>query len=476
MTLKLTSLELTNFRRFATLHVDFHPNLTVLIAPNGGGKTAVLDAIALVLYHHYIARFGVSFEALEFRDSDHRRVRTSTESHAAEKAGGSAYVTLRPDIDTGMSGHTPPATVSPGSTLGSQISSENAATLSGLFQLFQQVEQQVPTDAKFLLPVVAYYSTVRRLNPDLATQGPGSAAGSRLAGYAGCLDSGVNYQHFLDRFAQWYRITSDAKIRAMETGVEYEPGEFDRYMAAVRQAVDTCLAGTGWGSLNFSVTLQSLTVVHETMGEQQVGMLSEGVRSVLAMAADIAHRCVVLNPHRGAEACSSPGVVLIDELDLHLHPEWQQRIIESLRTAFPNIQFIVTTHSPQVLTTVTASQIRVLPDIGTDTERADEPDFNPLAHSAGDALSRVMGVAAKPTTGDMGQIALNLELYKYELRRGRSDSERARQAKEALDALGYELERADLAMWKALGAVSEPSEVPTSDADSAAGEGPAADA
>lgn len=178
-------------------------------------------------------------------------------------------------------------------------------------------------------------------------------------------------------FSQWYRITSDAKIRALETGTHYEPGEFDSHMAAVRSAVDLCLAGTGWAELNFSVPLQSLTVVHHELGEQRVGMLSEGVRTVLAMVADIAHRCVLLNPELGAEAIASAGVVLIDELDLRPHSQWQQRIVEALRTAFPNIQFIVTTHSPQILTTVAAQQIRVLPGLTSTDDRAVVPDFNP---------------------------------------------------------------------------------------------------
>ena len=69
------------------------------------------------------------------------------------------------------------------------------------------------------------------------------------------------------------------------------------------------------------------------------------------MIADIAYRCVSLNGHLGKEAAlKSKGLVMIDEIDMHLHPEWQQVVISSLEKAFANIQFILTTHSPQVLT------------------------------------------------------------------------------------------------------------------------------
>ncbi len=56
---------------------------------------------------------------------------------------------------------------------------------------------------------------------------------------------------------------------------------------------------------------------------------------------------MLLNPHLREDVLGkTQGIVLIDELDLHLHPEWQKRIVSVLRTTFPSIQFIATTHSP----------------------------------------------------------------------------------------------------------------------------------
>ena len=79
------------------------------------------------------------------------------------------------------------------------------------------------------------------------------------------------------------------------------------------------------------------------------------------MAADLAYRMVRLNPDLGAMAAlETPGIVLIDEVDMHLHPSWQQAVVYDVRKAFPNVQFIVTTHSPQVLSTVPAEAIRIL--------------------------------------------------------------------------------------------------------------------
>jgi len=78
--------------------------------------------------------------------------------------------------------------------------------------------------------------------------------------------------------------------------------------------------------------------------------LSDGFRNMVAMVADIAVRCASLNPQfKGDAARNTPGVVMIDEIDLHLHPKWQRRVVNDLLNAFPKIQFVATTHSPFVI-------------------------------------------------------------------------------------------------------------------------------
>jgi hypothetical protein len=120
--------------------------------------------------------------------------------------------------------------------------------------------------------------------------------------------------------------------------------------------------------------------------------LSDGYRNILAMVADIAWRCAVLNPHLEERATlETEGVVLIDELELHLHPRWQREILGTLRKAFPRIQFIATTHSPQVIASAEPEWIRIL----TGGETAITPshvhgrDTNAL-------LEDIMGVPSRP--------------------------------------------------------------------------------
>lgn len=92
-------------------------------------------------------------------------------------------------------------------------------------------------------------------------------------------------------------------------------------------------------------------------------MLSDGYRNTLGMIADIAYRMAVLNPQLLENVVrETPGVVLIDEVDLHLHPKWQRQIIKDLSIAFPKVQFIVTTHSPNILTTIKKENVIVIDD------------------------------------------------------------------------------------------------------------------
>jgi predicted ATP-binding protein involved in virulence len=122
----------------------------------------------------------------------------------------------------------------------------------------------------------------------------------------------------------------------------------------------------------------------------------------VAMVADIAFRCVRLNGYLGRKAAQeTQGVVLIDEVDMHLHPAWQQRVIGTLRQAFPKIQFIVTTHSPQVLTSVDASCIRMLrqetdPDTGKQETAVIPVTLQTKGVVSSDLLAQIMDVDPIP--------------------------------------------------------------------------------
>jgi predicted ATP-binding protein involved in virulence len=186
---------------------------------------------------------------------------------------------------------------------------------------------------------------------------------------------------------------------------------------------------------------------HEQHGELPVALLSDGIRNMIGMVADIAFRATKLNPELGAMAAQqTPGVVLIDEVDMHLHPEWQQVVLQSLLAAFPCVQFIVTTHSPQVLSTVRRENIRIL----RETEAGHDavmPEFSPLGHESGDALAKVMSTPKQPPLETLLAVVHEFE---QRVRVGQEASEEAVALRQTLEAEGYQIHDSDLATWRFL--------------------------
>jgi predicted ATP-binding protein involved in virulence len=161
-----------------------------------------------------------------------------------------------------------------------------------------------------------------------------------------------------------------------------------------------------------------MTVVKQGM-ELNVAQLSDGERNMLALVGDLAHRLGLLNP-MGANPNDGHGVVLIDEIDLHLHPGWQRTVVASLERTFPNCQFIITTHSPQVIGELAAESVMLLRDgmLLGHAERA-------LGLSSSEVLEEVMeGQARNP------EVAAQLTLIQQ-----RIDDDQIHLAQGLLDAL-----------------------------------------
>jgi predicted ATP-binding protein involved in virulence len=197
-----------------------------------------------------------------------------------------------------------------------------------------------------IIPLIAYYSTDRykkeKKNTGL------EADGSRLRGYYNALDSSTNIGFFLN-------------IYKTETLWELQHSETSILLSAVNNAVKVCVEDCK--KIYHDVKRDELTIQLTNDELIPYRMLSDGVRSVLAMVMELAFRCYLLNPHLKDKAAEhTNGIVLIDEIDLHLHPEWQKKIVKELNTAFPSLQFIVTTHAPLVVGSLKNGEIFCISD------------------------------------------------------------------------------------------------------------------
>jgi predicted ATP-binding protein involved in virulence len=167
---------------------------------------------------------------------------------------------------------------------------------------------------------------------------------------------------------------------------------------------------------------------HDEYGVLKVELLSDGIRSVLAMVGDIAYRCIKLNPHLGLNAAKeTQGVIMIDEVEMHLHPAWQQTVLVDLIKAFPKIQFIVTTHSPQVISTVPSHQIRIL-----DENNVYSAEAGTQGAESSRILKRIFGVDPRPQNNPTTKLLIKYLDLVYSDKWGEIEAKDIRQELDAI--------------------------------------------
>jgi predicted ATP-binding protein involved in virulence len=277
------------------------------------------------------------------------------------------------------------------------------------------------------LPLVVFYSTSRSVIT--ATQSKGKSVGGQAAGYAEAL---LPRSWNIEQFSDW--------IRAQEA-MAAERENAGRYVVAMKAAAMRFLpectslsAGQKAGD--------SLTVTKGGL-ELDVRQLSEGERGVLGIALDLARRLSQVNPQSKDPLGEGKAIVLIDEIDLHLHPKWQRQIMRNLEATFPRCQFIATTHSPQVIGEVPPDRIQILANgqvyspthsFGVDSSRVLEEimDAPPRSPEIQDLLDRVSRSVEDKKLEDASTLVSELATML-----GREDAEVIR-ARTLLDFLGGE--------------------------------------
>lgn len=418
--MRLSKIMLKNFRCFEHLELDLHPEVTVIVAENGQGKSSVLDALRINLWP-----FVSSFDLARNASSDQGNNISLDDVRLLKKAENDMVRQLPTEIalsgDFGAGSEKTWVRYRDSETKRSKTKDKGATAYLRQWATTVQKQIREPDAPALDLPVFGYYSICRLCAQKKLTES-GKGVDDTLSAdfyirtfaYLNCLDPASTYKHFKEWFT-WASFVHIEQLISHLTGKSTEEAVHDveAPVLAVRHAIDCFLRPiTGWHSLEYSHSHEkSLVLRHPQLGTMKVEMLSDGIRSVLAMIGDIAYRCIRLNPHLGGEAPQkTEGVVLIDEIDMHLHPHWQQVMIGQLREAFPKIQFIVTTHSPQVLTSVDASCIRLLrqatdPETGTTVSEVAPVTTQTRGVSSADLLARIMNVDPVPAVPEAQMLA-----------------------------------------------------------------------
>jgi predicted ATP-binding protein involved in virulence len=381
--LRLDRLVLRNFRCFAECTIDWHPTLTVLVAENGRGKTTLLDAAGIAL-NTFIATLRGMPQGHGFTNADVRVV---------QAANGDMTSELPTEFDAdgcvnGQQVHWNRALHSTGRH--SRTTVKNTAVLRNVTQALRSSIARDSTPP--LLPLVAFYGTGRLWSEHRLTQQKKQFATDdreRTAGYVDCLSSSSSFKGLSTWYENKMREARDPRFAAvLKRNLSL--------LAGVQEAIRTALEPTGWSALDWDPLQGALSVRHPDHGQLPLSALSDGVRNMIALVADIARRCASLNSHLSEDAArQTPGVLLVDEIDMHLHPRWQQRVVELLRRTFPNIQMLLTTHSPHVLSTVDRECIRVI-SLQDGRGVVETPSFQTRGIESADVLSAIMRVDPIP--------------------------------------------------------------------------------
>lgn len=327
------NLHLENFRCFERLDVLLEDDLTLLFAENGGGKTALLSALAMGIAL-FQPRSPKDLKVDALRDA--RKIVTA-DGKQREPAGPctlswKAMVGTERIIDWEVR-------VNPASGRRTNRTGDVLDAIEGI---------RVPGER---WPLFASYGTYRMSSARRHAK-PARETQDRWDGYAASLDPSVTDAALLEWFER--EILGDV--------MRHRQGEPERrfdeaVIAAMVRATPEVTAA--W----YDPVERGPITRFENGHVAPWFELSDGFHVFLALIGDIARRAVILNERDGRDApLLVEGIVLIDEIDLHLHPRWQRVVLDGLRSAFPKLQFVVTTHSPQVISSAQNRQVRRLVD------------------------------------------------------------------------------------------------------------------
>lgn len=361
----LKQLSLRNFRLFGEkeqlLKFNSGKNVTVLVGNNGCGKSSILDAIAISI-STFTSNFpGQSIK--QFKESD---------VHITEDEDYGDYLQVESVFETSYNGDIDILRYRQGNLKAPEGVLKNVNSYAELLMA------KINKEENCVLPVVAYYGTGRGQIKAPERKRDFKKAFTRWDAYTGALDASANFRQFIE----WFDLMEDEERREKESRRDWDYKS--KPLESVRKALTTFV---GDKFSNPRMMIHPLRfVMDESIGEDKIRQLrieqlSDGYKIVTAMVADIASRMAEANPDMD-DPLQSNGIVLIDELDLHLHPKWQRTIIGSLTKTFPNIQFIVSTHSPIILSGATndAQVIMLREDsiIDTDAKEYETYDISQL--------------------------------------------------------------------------------------------------
>ena len=325
--MEFMKVDVQNFKRFESLHLEFKPGINILLGGNGVGKTSVLEALSIALSDFFNGIPDVPKKGIEGN-----QIRFDTHALGDASLGKeyfSASITSKIHLDKEVA-------IGEVSRRDSTANSRTKYRGKGI----AQYASRICNDMESALPLLCYYSTKRLASPKRENYGVKSKnkLNDRVCGYIGCMDDALD----IKAMKSW---CLDMELEAFHSGKPVKEYE------AFKQIVSTFMAKmtdvTPFPTIRYSRKQEEM-VYQEDGKALPINYMSAGYQSLLWMIMDMAFRLAQTNP-TAEDIKDISGIVLIDEIDMHLHPVWQWRIVDALHEVFPKVQFILATHSPIIV-------------------------------------------------------------------------------------------------------------------------------
>ena len=377
----LCTLKLHNYRMFKDVELEFDPKYSVIIGVNGAGKTTILEAATIALGTLFQQLSGVNKYGFKRTDA-HRKY---------FPVGSGTDVQPQYPVENYAEGVVNHQKIKWKRTLRSETGTTTFGEAKEMTSISTEYQKRLQAgDDTLTLPILAYYGTGRLWDYHREKQNDITQYNTRTNGYIDCMDGTANSKLMMN----WFQKMTIQKYQRLENGLPEAPE-----LHAVYKAMEECLADfTGYRDIKIQYNMDTLDLdVLYTDEENRriiipLGMLSDGFKEIISVVADIAYRMAVLNPQLLDKVIlETDGVVLIDEVDLHLHPAWQQKIMGVLTKVFPKVQFIVTTHAPAVVSSVDRQHMILLKngEVKSAPSQTHGKDINSV-------LEEIMGVNSRP--------------------------------------------------------------------------------
>lgn len=340
MSFYLKKLTLKNYKKYKENTLTFNSKFNLLVGENATGKTTILDGIATAL-GGYLQCFNTILtkdtHGIKSRDIHVKYLISNNGIEKIENIPVEILAAFNIDGEN-IELKRVKKNIKQGTLLNKKENVE-------IYKKVKTIENYINENKEIILPIFSYHGTGRLWEQENKNSSKMENL-KRVDGYKDCLNAKSNYRNFISWFEKLERHAFNIR-------------EENPVLQSVKSIIGLTLEKLTQKKVKQVIYREDDLEIHYFSDNeiQRISLLSDGYRNIIGLVSDIAYRMALLNPHLNDKITNTPGIVLIDEIDLHLHPKWQREITGLLRELFPNIQFIASSHSPFIIQSMNKKEI-----------------------------------------------------------------------------------------------------------------------